>query len=248
MVEIKEKTQQTFLDRYGGRGLGSEEIREKTLRTNLERYGDEFPQRTLEIKEKMIQTNHDRYGGVGFASLEILEKYRETCLEKYGCEWATQHVSVKAKIRNYWMDKCGLPVPPGFAAYMGGGHTGMNKLESRFDTHTPNNIYYTGDAKYWVQHKGASKARNPDFIVLSDKQFQLLGMGADSNDLRVRKVIEVFGDYWHGPSITGTTREKHQKDVENYYSMCGVDCLVIWEWEINKQLEDTLHKVSQFVS
>jgi len=48
-----------------------------------------------------------------------------------------------------------------------------------------------------------------------------------------KKVIEVFGDYWHGKKYTGRTREQEEVRKLNQYAEVGFDCLIIWENETN---------------
>lgn len=47
-----------------------------------------------------------------------------------------------------------------------------------------------------------------------------------------KKVIEVFGDYWHGLERTGRTKVEEEVQRINKYATIGFDCLVIWEHEI----------------
>lgn len=74
---------------------------------------------------------------------------------------------------------------------------------------------YTGNFSVWVDGK------NPDFINESDK-----------------KIIEVFGDYWHKP-IDEFIRYKHFK--KNGYKL-----LVIWEHEIYKNFENVRRRFFKF--
>ena len=62
-----------------------------------------------------------------------------------------------------------------------------------------------------------------------------------------KKVIEVFGDYWHSPNRTGKPTEQEEKDTIKAYKDFGFDCLILWEHEIKKQPEGVLDKIAQFV-
>ena len=93
----------------------------------------------------------------------------------------------------------------------------------------------------------SNRARNPDFIYLSESQYESYVAGASLNDLRVYKVVEVFGDYWHGESKTGKSNEEHEAEVVDYYARCGVSCLVIWEGEIRSEEESVIDSVQRFL-
>ena len=73
---------------------------------------------------------------------------------------------------------------------------------------------YTGDRKFWINTSDA-KYRNPDFINEHDK-----------------KIIEVFGRYWH--------RNDNPDEVISEYKKAGWDCLIIWDDEINGSIVDDI--------
>lgn len=75
-----------------------------------------------------------------------------------------------------------------------------------------------------------------------------------------KKVIEFFGDYWHGnPSIYNendkialgsiTAKDKWDKDKEriNYIESLGIDVLVVWESDYKKDKEGTVNKCKLFL-
>jgi len=33
-------------------------------------------------------------------------------------------------------------------------------------------VVYAGDGSYWIRHKGTSRSRNPDFVILKPKQLK----------------------------------------------------------------------------
>lgn len=62
-----------------------------------------------------------------------------------------------------------------------------------------------------------------------------------------KKVIEVFGDYYHGLKHTGRTREQEEVRKFNQYVEVGFDCLIIWENETkNKSLEPIKERIKAF--
>lgn len=78
------------------------------------------------------------------------------------------------------------------------------------------NMKYVGDGSYWVDGK------NPDFI-----------------DLEKSKIIEFFGDYYHGEEfrkkehLDFSNNDEHSKKRIDHFRKNGFECLVIWENEIN---------------
>jgi len=82
-----------------------------------------------------------------------------------------------------------------------------------------NSYKYTGDFSYWLGR------RNPDFISISNK-----------------KIIELFGDYWHGETITGIKKHDHEKERIKHFKSFGFETLIIWEHELKniKKLKDKI--------
>jgi len=89
---------------------------------------------------------------------------------------------------------------------------GMNKKENELlsflDEEYPNQWKYVGDGKCWMTSKG--RHINPDFIM------------KDS-----RKVIELYGVYWHRNDIPS--------ERTNLFRNIGYNCLIIWENQINNK-------------
>lgn len=101
-------------------------------------------------------------------------------------------------------------------------HNLPNKLEQYFDVNTPSEVVYTGNGKFFLSFKNGTN-KNPDFIV-KDK----------------RKVIELFGKYWH--------REDDPQELIQQYSEIGFECLVFWDYEVYQDTENVLRKVNKFIS
>jgi very-short-patch-repair endonuclease len=53
------------------------------------------------------------------------------------------------------------------------------------------------------------------------------------------KIIEVFGDYWH-------TKEEEIERIK-YFNDKGYDCLILWESQIDKDIDAVKNTVSEFV-
>lgn len=83
------------------------------------------------------------------------------------------------------------------------------KPERMFNEQTPENIDQTSGGQFYINFSNG-KIKNPDFIVRPVNQ--------------TKKVIEIFGRYWHKP-------EEEVELVERYKEV-GYDCLVLWEDEV----------------
>ncbi len=93
-----------------------------------------------------------------------------------------------------------------------------NKLELFFDDilneYLPKQYEFVGDYSYFIGNK------NPDFVNKKEK-----------------KVIEVFGDYWH--------RDDNPDKRAEYFSKYGYECLIIWENEFSN-LDRVIKSISIF--
>jgi len=86
------------------------------------------------------------------------------------------------------------------------------KPERMFNEQTPEYINQTSDGKFFINFNNG-KIKNPDFIVRPVNE--------------TKKVIEIFGRYWHEP--------KEEQELINHYREVGYNCLVIWEEEVYDQ-------------
>lgn len=80
-----------------------------------------------------------------------------------------------------------------------------------------NPYIYTGARKFWVSLPGSS-FRNPDFT-----------------SHHARKIIEVFGRYWH--------RGDDTESIVASYKQAGWDCLILWEDELDS---DCIDRIMEF--
>ncbi len=259
-VEVLQKRIETNLERYGVKHyVETDEFQEKFKGTSLERYGVDHPMKSDEIKgvkwfssflnpktqQKAYETNLKNNGGKHHTQTQdFLDKSRATCLERYGVDNPSKAQEIKDRIIQTWIEKYGVPFPP---QSLQSTFDFPNKLERHFDSITPERLVYAGDHSYWLRHKDANKSRNPDFIYLSESQCESYVAGANLNDLRVYKVVEVFGDYWHGEKKTGKSNDEHEAEVVDYYARCGVSCLVIWEGEICSDEGSVIDSVVRFL-
>lgn len=75
----------------------------------------------------------------------------------------------------------------------------------------PNEYEFVGDGKVWINHK------NPDFMNINGQ----------------KKLIEMFGDYWHGEESTGLPTAVHECERKEIFKEAGYETLIIWEHEVN---------------
>lgn len=60
-----------------------------------------------------------------------------------------------------------------------------------------------------------------------------------------KKLIELFGDYWHSMKKTGISKEKHETERREHFKKYGFDTLVVWESEL-KNKEAVKNKIVEF--
>jgi len=108
------------------------------------------------------------------------------------------------------------------------------KMEMFLNHYFPNQYKYSGDGTEIIG------GLIPDFI--------------DTNGNC--RVIEIFGDFWHSPRMTGMTCEQEEQDKIDRYEDLGFKCLIIWERELDiiiwdREIEEAaliplINKVTEF--
>jgi hypothetical protein len=239
----------TSRERYGtDHPMQSEEVKERHAGAMLVAHGVRSPFLSPGIQKKAYETNLRNHGGRHSQQCpEVLAKARATWMEKYGVDNPSKCDEIKARIKAVWLAKYGVPFPPQ-SLWTNRHQSFPNKLEQQVDDLSPVSVVYAGDGSYWVKYAGASKARNPDFVVLKRDQLRAYQAGAELNGLRTSATIEVFGDYWHGPSKTGVSRATHRAQVKAYYARCGIACLVLWEREIKEHPRRVGERIRRFLT
>ena len=269
--EIRERTLRTHEERYGSRyAFTTAGFREKFKKICQAKWGADHPMQTeagrtlweegnirnfgkrtalllAYVQKKAYQTNLANHGGKHSQQCpEVLAKAREVWMEKYGVDNPSKSEEVKARIKEVWMGKYGVPFPPQ-SLWMNRKQSFPNKLEKTVQAMCPAYVVYSGDGSYWIRYKGATKTRNPDFVVLTAAQLADYKAGAKLNGLRTWRIIEVFGDYFHGPLKTGKSNKEHEAEVIEYYAKAGVTCLVLWEGEIKKDPKGAAQRLLAFL-
>ena len=76
----------------------------------------------------------------------------------------------------------------------------------------PNEYKYVGDGQVIIAGKC------PDFVNINGQ----------------KKIIELYGDYWHGEERTGRTNEEEEQQRIEHFAKFGFQTLVIWEHELRE--------------
>jgi hypothetical protein len=215
---------------------------------NLEKFGFRTALCDPEVQRRAYETNLANHGGKHSQQCpEVLAKARATWVEKYGTDNPSKVEAVKQRIKDVWVGKYGVPFPPQ-SLWTGREQAFPNGLEKKVGAMCPAPVAYAGDGSYWVRCKGADRARNPDFVVLTPDQLAAYRAGAELNTFRVSAVLEAFGDYWHGPAKTGKSREAHAEDVLAYYEACGLQCLILWENDVKRHPLQVADRIQRYLS
>lgn len=104
-----------------------------------------------------------------------------------------------------------------------------NKIEKKMsailDAHFAGEWIYTGDASVIIA------GLNPDFV----------------HENGVKKIIEVFGDYWHTEGVKSWKQTEEGR--RQLFGECGYDLLVIWQHDLkNLSEENIVEKVQKFMA
>jgi len=78
----------------------------------------------------------------------------------------------------------------------------------------PKEYKYVGDGQVWIGGK------NPDFINVNGQ----------------KKIIELFGDYWHSDMKTGRAKKEEENQRIDHFAEYGFKTLIIWENELQSKL------------
>lgn len=98
------------------------------------------------------------------------------------------------------------------------------QLESIINKACPNCYEYTGNGKIIID------GLCPDFCNTNGK----------------KKLIEMFGDYWHSEKVTGRTKSEEEEQRIHTFSKYGYNTLIIWECELTKSEEELIKIVKEF--
>lgn len=86
----------------------------------------------------------------------------------------------------------------------------------------PNQYEHVGNLQIWINGK------NPDFICKEQK-----------------KIIEFFGNYWHGELITGMENSEHEHQRRIHFENEGYKTLILWESCLD-DMDSLIEKLENF--
>lgn len=133
--EIKEKQQQTCLEKFGVTSpLGSKEIREKGKQTCIEIYGVDNVFKSKEIRKRAKQTKKERYGNENYLNFEQTQKTME---ERYGVKSFLELEDVKC---NAMLNKHGVK----YAQQKEEIHIKQQKSAMKLEYYLNTKIHYRG--------------------------------------------------------------------------------------------------------
>ena len=109
----------------------------------------------------------------------------------------------------------------------------LSSLEKKVQSILPMNIKFVGTYDYWITFENGTR-KNPDFIVIKK-----------NGDLpkKITKVIEVHGNHWHQDEW-----DNRGQDLIDKYKQVGIDCLVLWGSEIEKDFGQVMKRISDFLN
>jgi len=94
-----------------GKSHASGRVREKKEQTCLERYGNRIPARTAKTQEKTRQVWEKRYGGHPLSHEEVQKKVETTSRQKYGTRRPQQNEKVKSRTKRTCQERYGTVAP-----------------------------------------------------------------------------------------------------------------------------------------
>lgn len=162
-------------------------------------------------------------------------------VESYGAPTPLQNPDISRRTEAKRKATC--QVRYGTDSYLTSGQVGppkKNRLEALVEMLSPPNMVYVGDFRYWIQCKDVAGKwinRNPDFVVYTEDQLALVDAGVEPNKVRTGRIVEVLGDYFHGPKAKGMDRDAYVAMRLAEYATVKVECLIVWESEIKSDPE-----------
>ena len=90
-----------------------------------------------------------------------------------------------------------------------------------------------------IEQKVAKSIDELGWRFVGDGQIWIVGKNPDFIWDKGHKVLEVFGDYWH--------RNDDSQERINHFAKYNWPCLVVWEHEINDNLENVVSRIRAFM-
>lgn len=235
--EVKEKTRQTCIERYGAPSVFSKDsnIREQLLEAAEKKYGTRDPGNLPQFREKAKQTSIKKYGTEYFMqseqgreareqgmlkkygvthsmqSEELVQKYCNTMIERYGVPFPTQSPVIMQKISDIIMEKYGVPyycLHPNCREAQG---TQPSRIAAEFANKILDNTGLSVEYEY----------------VIGKKSFDIHVV--DTNIL-----IEIDPSYTHTTidvAKFGSIKQSYHKDKSALAEENGFVCIHVFDWD-----------------
>jgi hypothetical protein len=257
---LADRIRATNQDRYGDAfPQRTVAVKDRQRETNLLRHGVPWTGMSPEVRAKQLATHHVKYGSHWFASDEGKAKIREVMQERYGVDhpshmegWWERVVATNRErygvdhalqLREFMDKQRATNIERYGTPFAGLRNRGMNGLETTVHGMAPDGVLrFTGDGGYWRFLPLLGRHKNPDFVVVSpdcDPDHPFRGS---------TKVVEAFGDFWHSKMFTGKVPFEHERELVEAYADVGLECLVIWESEIDDDPAGVRGRVEAFLS
>lgn len=226
--ESRKKRDATNLQRYGHENpLGGVQGIQRAEEGMISKYGTSNPRDLEWVNAKIYQAHLEKYGDWYLCTEDFKEKSKETCLDRYGVEHFMQSEEGVQLLREVFLDRYGVSTPMGHPPFLqkclqNRTFESPNKLEQEVDSWS-DRIFFTGDGQVVFYSEKFQKHKNPDFVVVPSD------WNGDLDEFPIKKCVEVFGDYWHGPEITGMSRKAHESFTYSLYEDLGIEVLILWE-------------------
>lgn len=108
-------------------------------------------------------------------------------------------------------------------------HDELTKPEKRLRNYLnglfPHEYKFVGNGLIFIDYKC------PDFININGQ----------------KKIIEMFGDYWHSERVTGTSVKRHEQERIKHFAEYGYKTLIVWQKEL-KNISKLKRKLIYFHS
>lgn len=214
---IQQKKEDTCMKNFGVRHpMQSDEVWRKSREATKANLGVEFPTQSEQVKQKRV----------------------ETWQANLGVDNPQQHQGVRQKVRDTCLAKYGVKAPflqdwvkQKSQASLEHKQTGPERY---IEAITSNEVIYIGRRGLSFRMLDSS-LKFPDFLIVPHNNL----------DTSV-KIMEYFGEYWHDEKITGLSRCEHEQQIIEQYASIGVQCLVIWDVDLQDE-ERLLEKIEQFI-
>ncbi len=118
-------------------------------------------------------------------------------------------------------------------------------------THVHSSIYFNRkiNKKEQFLYDILLSMRDNEFIYVGDNPvlYYTFKKYPDFVDFNNKKIIELFGDYWHSEKKTGHNKETEEKLKKDYFKTLGYKTLIIWEHEL-KDSNEIKSKVKNYIN